>query len=183
MTKEKETPFRSVARDALKEGLYRATYENGQTFEFDFGRFFPGFADMSEVQRGGIINGFRQKLDDCQADAGGDVGFALGRVQDVCDALNDGRWTVREPGEGGGGSLVVRTFMKMNDCSYADAKERWQELVGKNMAKNPKMSERAVGNAIRAHLLANNPTFKAAYESLRTERESRKTGLDIDIDI
>lgn len=179
--------FRTVSKEKLTEGLYVATFEDGRSFEFDFGRFFPGFPELTEVQRGIIINGSRQKLDDCQADAGGSVDFALQRLQQVAEALNEGSWTARGESDGmSGASLTVKALMTSKNMTLADAQAQLKALVDRNLKKNEKATERQVLTAIRQHMIAVDKDFAEAYAKLQAEADARKAQnakkLEIELD-
>jgi hypothetical protein len=145
---------------------------------------FPGFEQLSEVQKGFIAYGVKQKLDDSMAGAA-DEAEAIEELESTIEALTKGKWTLRVAGEGGGdaGGLFARAFAKAKNISLADAKSKIAEVVAKNQAKNPEASEKALVNAIRTSLLQNDAAFSAAYESLQKERLAKtKTKLKIEID-
>lgn len=166
--------IKKVDRDALANGVYKAVFASGKTVEYNFGALFPNLGEVSEVQRGFIVYGVKQKLDDSMAGAA-DEKEAIEELESTIAALNQGKWTLRVAGEGGGaeGGLFARAYAEVKGMSLADAKAKIADVVKKNQADNPKASERAILNGIRATYLQSNQQFKDVYTRMQNERAAK----------
>src|SRR4051812_19609319 len=130
--------IKKVSKEALAAGSYKAIFTNGKEVEFPFVDLFPTYAEMSEVQKGFVAYGVKQKLDDSMAGAA-DVDEAIEELESTIEALRKGKWTMRVAGEGAAeaGGLFVRAFSVARGISLADAKAQLAEVVKKNAEKNP----------------------------------------------
>ena len=169
----KRVSIKSVSKEKLATGIYEATYTGGQVVTFDFGALYPGFADLPEVPKNGIIYGWKQKLDDSIAGAA-DEAEAVEEQESTVEALKAGKWTTRTPGEGGeAGGLFARALAKARNISLADAKAKLADAVKKNQSATPDASERSIVNAIRTTVLSADPAVAQAYADLQKERAQK----------
>jgi hypothetical protein len=184
MATEKQS-IKKVSKEKLLAGVYEASFTNGKVVSWDFGKLFPGFADLpnDSVVRQTIMYGAKQKLDDSMAGAA-DIDEAIEELESTIEALNKGKWTMRVPGEGeAAGGLFARAFAKARNITLADAKTKISEVVAKNQAKNPEASEKAIVSAIRTTMLQSDAAFAAAYDALQKERQQKaKTKLKIELE-
>lgn len=166
--------IKKVDRELLVKGIYQATFASGKVVAYDFNPLFPNLGELSDVQRGFIVYGVKQKLDDSMAGAA-DEKEAVEELESTIGALQQGKWTLRVAGEGGGeaGGLFARAYAEHKGLSLADAKAKIADVVKKNSAANPKASERSVVNGIRASYLAGNEQFAAIYQRMQQERQTK----------
>jgi hypothetical protein len=169
-----KSSIKKVDRDALMQGIYRATFTTLGQIEYDFNPLFPNLKELSEVQRGFIVYGVKQKLDDSMAGAA-DEKEAYEELASTIGALQQGKWTLRVAGEGGGeaGGLFARAYAEFKGVSLADAKAKIADVVKKNQEQNPKSSERSIVNGIRATYLQGKPEFAAIYQRMQQERATK----------
>lgn len=175
--------IKKVSKELLLAGIYAATFTTGKEVKYDFGAQYPGFAELPEVSKQGIIYGFKQKLDDSMAGAA-DVEEAIEELESTIEALGKGKWTLRVAGEGAGeaGGLFVKAFAQSRGLSLADAKGTLSEVVKKNQEKNPNASERQLVAAIRAQLMQSDTAFAAKYNELQAARAAKaKSKLTIEL--
>lgn len=173
-----KSSIKKVDKDALLKGSYTALFTSGKSVSFDFKSLFPNLDELSEVQRGFIVYGVKQKLDDSMAGAA-DEAEAIEELESTIGALQQGKWTLRVAGEGGeGGGLFARAYAEAKGISLADAKAKIAEVVKKNseLPENAKATERSVVNSIRATYLANNAKFAEIYQRMQKERQTKTSG-------
>lgn len=182
--------IKTVSKEALINGIYRAEFADKRVIEFDIAAVFPGFAGMNEVQKQFIRYGVKQKLDDSIADADGDIDVAVEDMQSTIDAIMSGKWTIRVAGEGGeSGGLFAKALAQWKNISLGDAKALVTNMIEANLAKlnagkpeDQHVTEKAVASALRNSLKASQPGFASAYAELQSKRKTtKKVELGIDL--
>jgi hypothetical protein len=173
--------IKKVSKEKMAALVYEATFTSGKVVSFDGGALLQGqgidLSKLSDVTKGFIAYGIKQKLDDSMAGAA-DEQEAIEELESTIEALNNGKWTLRVAGEGAGeaGGIFARAFAEARGLSLADAKTTIAGVVQKNQEKNKDASERAILNAVRAALLKKDAKFAEVYNRMQMERAAKTKG-------
>lgn len=166
----------------LAKGLFIATWKSAGVVKFDFGQLYPDFAQMDEVQKGGIINGFSQKLRDAAA-AGAEVPESerFQAMLDVADNLENGKWNLKREGLGGAQNwgVFIEAFAEVRGMEVADARELITGTRDKNLAAKPDMKRAEVEKAIIAQLCERDERIKAAMDKILAARVKVVEGIEL----
>lgn len=166
----------------LAKGLFIATWKSAGVVKFDFGQLYDGFAEMGEVQKGGIINGFSQKLRDAAA-AGAEVPESerFQAMLDVADNLENGKWNLKREGLGGAQDWGVfcEAFAKVKGQNIAEARELLVGVRDSNMAKKPEVKRADIEKAIIAGVCERQPDVKAWMDKIKSTRINVVEGIEL----
>ena len=174
----KKAKVKTVDRAALKTGTYAADFGVGAV-ALSADKFFPNFAELSEVQKGLIINGLSQKLNDSHAGAESPK-QALDWTQETIDTLLAGKWSTRVPGEGGPkGGDFAKAYAEFKGITLEDARDKIAAQVEKYVDEDT--TEKAAYAQVRAAVLKKYPAVQDIINRMKSEAAAAKDTVDVDL--
>lgn len=169
---------KTVDRAQLKNGVYAALFGD-QPIKADVRSFFPDFDGFNEVQRGLVVNGLTQKLNDSHAGAANPA-EAYANTAETFKTLVDGKWSTRVPGEGGvtGGSFAV-AYAEFKGVTVEEAREKIAAAVEDNMTEDT--TEKAVYAQVRASVLKKYPQVQDIINRMKAEAVAKRDTIDTNL--
>lgn len=160
--------IKTVDRNALKAGTYKAVFGDAGAVEVNASAFFPSFGEMSDVQKGLIINGMTQKLNDSHAGAKS-ADEAHKWTAETLQMLTDGKWTVRVPGEGGPrGGEFYKAVAEFRSISEAEARDKIAALVEDLVDEDT--TEKSAYAKVRTAILKKYPAIQDILNRMKAEK-------------
>jgi hypothetical protein len=171
--------IKTVDRTALKSGVYKALFGSAGEVAVSADKFFPGFADMTDVQRGIIVNGLTQKLNDSHAGAeSADEAFKW--TTETLTMLEDGKWTVRVPGEGGPrGGDFYKAIAEFRGISESDARDKVAALVDDLVSDE--VSEKSAFAKVRTAILKKYPAVQEIINRMKAEKLDKADTVEVNL--
>lgn len=171
--------IKTVDRAQLKNGIYAAVFSDKGDIQADARAFFPDFDGFNEVQKGLIVNGLSQKLNDSHAGAK-TPDEALSWTKDTLKTLTEGKWSTRVPGEGGptGGSFAV-AYAEFKGITVEQAREMIAAAVEANMDEDT--TEKAVYAQVRASVLKKYPEVQNIINRMKAEAVAKRDTIETDL--
>lgn len=192
--KKERNALKKVDAERMAQGVYSAIFSDGTEFSADLRTICPTYEQLPEMAQRTLCYGLKQKLDDSMAGVE-TVEEAVEEVQSTWQAIVEGHWTIRIPGEGVEGGLFARAYAQRHDVSLADAKAKIAAMVEKNLNANrdrltaagkkkeaDELSERSIFNVVRNVALERDTNLKAIYDDLR-EKKAKKASKKADVQI
>lgn len=206
-------PIKKVDAEKMASGVYHATFtdEAKTVVAFDLRQLPTAFEDVDgkrvvttrlgnayddlpEIVRRTLQYGIKQKLDDSMAGAE-TIAEAIDELKSTAEAILNGNWTVRVPGEGVEGGLFARAYAERHGIPLSDAKAKIAALVERNHAaavakeaakpeaERKEVTERMILNAIRDVARERDPALDAIYKALQEKRAKKPAANRPEIDL
>lgn len=171
--------IKTVDRGALKAGTYLATFGDSGKVEVHASAFFPGFETMTDVQRGLIVNGMTQKLNDSHAGAkSSDEAYKW--TAETFQMLTDGKWTVRVPGEGGPrGGEFYKAVAEFRSITEAEARDKIAALVEDLVDEDT--TEKAAYAKVRTAILKKYPAIQDILNRMKAEKLADADTVEVNL--
>lgn len=179
ITMAKKAKVKTVDRAQLKNGVYAATFNDAGSVTASAAQFFPDFSGFNEVQKGLIVNGLSQKLNDSHAGAES-AEQALDWTKQTLETLVAGKWSTRVPGEGGPkGGEFARAYAEFKSLTVEQARDAIADAVEKNTDEDT--TEKAAYAQVKAATLKKYPAIGDIIARYKAESASKRDTIEVDL--